>query len=93
MPSTQTTDPNPLPKEQTVLVYDLGGGTFDVTLVKLAPKRFESIARHVAFYPSKVDQCYIDDEPVQAQAGDFYGGWITSQIVGPFKGGPGTWGW
>ena len=56
-------------------------------------KRFECIARHVAFYPSKVDECYVSDERVLAQEGDFYGGWITSNIVGPFKGGPGTFGW
>lgn len=47
----------------------------------------------VAFYPSKMDACYIDDEKVRAQAGDFYGGWITRDIVGPFKGPPGTMGW
>ncbi|WP_071516882.1 DUF427 domain-containing protein [Geitlerinema sp. PCC 9228] len=47
----------------------------------------------IAVYPSKMDACYVDDERVQPQAGDFYGGWITSDIVGPFKGGPGTWGW
>ncbi len=54
---------------------------------------YESIANHVAFYPGKMDDCYINDERVQAQEGDFYGGWITGDIVGPFKGGPGTWGW
>ncbi|MGP1371323.1 MAG: DUF427 domain-containing protein [Almyronema sp.] len=54
---------------------------------------FEAIQNYVAFYPSKVDACYVDGERVQAQAGDFYGGWITSDIVGPFKGGVGTWGW
>ncbi|MEM9949973.1 MAG: DUF427 domain-containing protein [Chloroflexota bacterium] len=54
---------------------------------------FEAIQNHVCFYASKMDACYVDDEQVQAQAGDFYGGWITSDIVGPFKGGAGTWGW
>ena len=56
-------------------------------------ERFASIANYVAFYPSAMDACYVDDEQVQAQTGDFYGGWITSDIVGPFKGGAGTWGW
>lgn len=56
-------------------------------------EQFQAIADCVAFYPSKMDACYVDDEPVTAQPGDFYGGWITSQIVGPFKGGLGTWGW
>jgi uncharacterized protein (DUF427 family) len=54
---------------------------------------FEVIKNYIAFYPGKMDACYIDDEQVQAQEGDFYGGWITSDIVGPFKGGAGTWGW
>jgi uncharacterized protein (DUF427 family) len=54
---------------------------------------FESLTRYVAFYPSLMDACYVDGEQVQAQAGDFYGGWITSHIVGPFKGEPGTTWW
>ncbi len=56
-------------------------------------RRFASIAGYLAFYPSKMDACYVDGERVQSQAGDFYGGWITQNIVGPFKGGPATWGW
>ena len=40
-----------------------------------------------------MDDCYVDGESVTKQPGDFYGGWITSDIVGPFKGGPGTSGW
>jgi hypothetical protein len=40
-----------------------------------------------------MDSCEVGGEPVMPQAGDFYGGWITSQIVGPFKGSPGTTGW
>ena len=55
--------------------------------------RFAGIEGYVAFYPSKMDACFVDDEKVMAQEGDFYGGWITSQIVGPFKGPPGTRGW
>lgn len=54
---------------------------------------FAPIQGYLAFYPSRMDACYVDEELVQAQAGDFYGGWVTSDIVGPFKGGPGTWGW
>jgi len=54
---------------------------------------YAAIQGHVAFYPAKMDACYVDGERVQAQPGDFYGGWITSEIVGPFKGGPGTMGW
>jgi uncharacterized protein (DUF427 family) len=54
---------------------------------------FEPIAGFVAFYPSRVDACFVEGERVRAQEGDFYGGWITSAIVGPFKGPPGTQGW
>ncbi len=56
-------------------------------------ERFAEIRDYVAFYPSKMDECYVDGELVQSQEGDFYGGWITKDIVGPFKGGAGTWGW
>lgn len=55
--------------------------------------QFTPIKNYVAFYPHLMDTCYVDDEQVQSQAGDFYGGWITRDIVGPFKGGAGTWGW
>ena len=48
------------------------------------------LAGHVAVYPSRMDACWLDDEQVVAQEGDFYGGWITSKVVGPFKGSPGT---
>jgi uncharacterized protein (DUF427 family) len=54
---------------------------------------FEPLKGYVAFYPSLMDACYVDGEQVQSQAGDFYGGWITSDIVGPFKGMPGTSFW
>jgi uncharacterized protein (DUF427 family) len=54
---------------------------------------YRALKDHLAFYPSRVDQCWVDGERVAAQEGDFYGGWITSAIVGPFKGGAGTWGW
>lgn len=54
---------------------------------------FVPLKDHLAFYPSRVDECFVDGERVQAQPGDFYGGWITSRVRGPFKGGPGTLGW
>lgn len=54
---------------------------------------FADIAGYLAFYASRVDQCWVDGERVQPQEGDFYGGWITARIVGPFKGGAGTRGW
>lgn len=53
---------------------------------------FESIRDHVAFYPQKVD-CSVDGERVQPMPGGFYGGWITSEVIGPFKGAPGSAHW
>lgn len=54
---------------------------------------FESMQGYYGFNANLMDACYVNDELVTPQPGDFYGGWITSDIVGPFKGGPGTWGW
>jgi len=54
---------------------------------------YEELLGKVAIYANRVDRCVVGDEVVAPQAGDFYGGWITSNIVGPFKGAPGTWGW
>ena len=54
---------------------------------------FAEIKDYVAFYPALMDACYVDGELVQPQQGGFYGGWITSDISGPFKGQPGSWGW
>jgi uncharacterized protein (DUF427 family) len=51
-------------------------------------KGYESIKDYLAFYPGRVDESYVDGERVIAQEGDFYGGWITSDLEGPFKGGP-----
>jgi len=56
-------------------------------------KRFSMVAGYLAFYASRVEACYVDDEQARPQAGDFYGSWITHDVVGPFKGGPGTMGW
>jgi hypothetical protein len=52
-----------------------------------------ALAGKVALYASRVDECRVGDEVVIPQEGDFYGGWITSNITGPFKGAPGTLGW
>lgn len=54
---------------------------------------YQDLAGHISLYPGRVDSCTVDGEVVQAQEGDFYGGWITSRVTGPFKGGPGTFGW
>lgn len=70
---------------------------------KIAPKAawyypqptpaFAPMKDHVAFYAQLMDSCYVDGEVVTPQPGGFYGGWITSDIVGPFKGEPGSMGW
>ncbi len=77
--------------------YDL------VTPERVAPKAawtylhpspgFEPIAGAVAVMPGLVDRCTVNGEEVVAQPGGFYGGWITSAIVGPFKGTPGSMSW
>lgn len=53
---------------------------------------FAVIAGHVSFYPARLE-CTVGSVPVSAQAGGFYGGWVTPEVVGPFKGEPGSWGW
>ena len=53
---------------------------------------FAALAGHMSFYPGRI-VCTVDGEVVQAQSGGFYGGWITAEIVGPFKGDPGTGHW
>ena len=55
--------------------------------------RYAALRDHVAVYPGRMDACWLDDERVRSQEGDFYGGWITDDIAGPFKGGPGSTGW
>lgn len=58
-----------------------------------APERaFFRIRNYFAFYP-QVFECYVDGERVKAQPGGFYGGWITKDVVGSFKGIPGSSGW
>jgi uncharacterized protein (DUF427 family) len=54
---------------------------------------FEQIRDHIAFYCGPMDHCLVDGEKARPQPGAFYGGWITDDIVGPFKGEPGTSGW
>lgn len=77
--------------------WDVTGGE------KVAPKAawsypqptadFEAIRDYVAVYAHHMDACWVNDEQVTAQPGGFYGGWVTSNLIGPFKGGPGTVGW
>jgi uncharacterized protein (DUF427 family) len=55
--------------------------------------RFAELADHVAVYAAMMDACFVGGEQVTPQPGRFYGGWVTSWVKGPFKGGPGSWGW
>jgi uncharacterized protein (DUF427 family) len=77
-----------------VAVYWTVAGTLvDAAWSYPEPSRgFEPMADAVAFYPARL-ACTVDGEAVRPQAGGFYGGWITDDVVGPFKGEPGTWGW
>jgi uncharacterized protein (DUF427 family) len=54
---------------------------------------YEAIRDHLAFYASRVDEAWVGDEQATPQPGGFYGGWVTSTIVGPMKGEPGSQGW
>ncbi len=54
---------------------------------------YEALRDRVAVYPAMMDRCTVDGVEVTPQPGRFYGGWITPEIRGPFKGGPGTLGW
>jgi uncharacterized protein (DUF427 family) len=55
--------------------------------------RFAALLDHVSVYPGLMDRCTVDGATVAPQEGGFYGGWITADVVGPFKGSPGSWGW
>ena len=66
----------------------------DVAWAYLSPEPgYLRIAGHLAFYAGKVDEAWVGDERATPQPGGFYGGWVTSRIVGPIKGGPGSLGW
>jgi uncharacterized protein (DUF427 family) len=54
---------------------------------------YAALRDHVAVYAGRTDGCFIDDERVTPQPGGFYGGWITADLIGPFKGAPGTEFW
>lgn len=56
------------------------------------PSRYAAIRGYLAFYPQLMEECWVDDEQVVANPGSYYGGWITSAITGPVKGGPGPGG-
>ena len=55
--------------------------------------RFAALKDYVAFYADPMDACFVNDEQARPQPGGFYGGWITDNLIGPFKGAAGTSGW
>ena len=69
------------------LVRDIGWSYPDPT------RAFASLKDHLAFYAGPLDACLVDGEQVTPQPGGFYGGWITSDLAGPFKGVPGSRFW
>ncbi len=86
-------------KGQAAYLDLVGGASGEVVAPRAAwcyptPTRdFAGIVDHVALYPGAVDRCTVDGEVVRPQPGGFYGGWVTSRVVGPFKGDPGTMSW
>ena len=75
-------------RRRATVVDGAGGPTATPTAGVLRPRR-----DHWAFYAQKVDECWIDDERVTSNEGSFYGGWVTANVTGPFKGAPGTMHW
>src|SRR3954447_26800149 len=83
-------------KGQAIYLDVLGGGVVAPRAAWTYPSPlpgYEALVDHVALYPAAMDACEVDGERVTPQEGGFYGGWITSRVVGPFKGAPDTWGW
>jgi uncharacterized protein (DUF427 family) len=54
---------------------------------------YEPIQNYLSFYPRRMDACYVGEHRVTPQPGFYYGGWVTPNLVGPFKGIPGSEGW
>ncbi|HSK94365.1 MAG TPA: DUF427 domain-containing protein [Candidatus Angelobacter sp.] len=94
----------PVPGRRTVCEWKGTATYFDLVVGERRSERaawtyadprpgFEAIRDHIAFYPARVDAALVDGERAGPQGGGFYGGWVTSDVVGPFKGDPGTEGW
>ena len=81
----------------TASYYDLaldGATVRNVAWVYTDPlPGYEAIRGRIAFFAGRVDDAFVDGERVTPQPGSFGGGWITSDVVGPFKGEPGSWDW
>jgi len=94
----------PVPEHSTFCEWKGNASYFDIVVGNTTASRaawsyedptpsFESLRGYIAFYPGRVDAAYLGDERVRPQPGEFYGGWITNDIVGPFKGEPGSGHW
>lgn len=77
----------------SAVYWDVNGATRAAWSYPSPTAAFESIRDFVAFYAGAMDECTVGGERVTPQPGGFYGGWITSDVVGPFKGEPGSVGW
>ena len=70
--------------------YDLRVGEKTVTAAGWSypepTKGYEDIKDYIAFYPRLMDACYVDGEKVTPEPGEYFGGWVTSDILGPFEG-------
>jgi hypothetical protein len=74
-------------------LFNVAGAKDAAWCYRETTRGFTEIAGWFAFFAGRVDECWLGEERVEPQPGDFYGGWITSDITGPFKGGPGTEDW
>ena len=81
--------------EAGYVTYEHGGRRIDNVGWRYAEPSagYEALRGFLAFYAARVDAAWVGDEQATPQPGNFYGGWVTKRIVGPFKGGPGTSGW
>ena len=71
------------------------GGTLlvDTDDVVRPDPRYPQLTDRATGYAGRLDEVTVDGEQLTPQPGRFYGGWITADVVGPFKGEPGSWGW
>jgi uncharacterized protein (DUF427 family) len=81
----------PQPNDIPLLLHDVAWS------YEAPTPRYSALKGHLAFYANRLAEhqidCWVDDERILPQAGDFYGGWITANLRGPFKGAPGTRHW
>jgi uncharacterized protein (DUF427 family) len=94
----------PVPGFRTLCEWKGEATYFDLVVVEAVARRaawtyarplpgYEALRGRIAFYAGRVGAARVDGERARPQPGGFYGGWITDDVVGPFKGEPGTEGW